>query len=175
MLPGPAVPGSCWASFHFLWAIHPIRPVKVEWSAFFLLCCVEKYENKLADVMRTETKPTTFMYDRPTSRWGRNCQLCSTAIWGDFLLSQSPDFFSPSSNGGLCLIISESISIHGVVYGFDHRRMFKVAYGQTEDFYFAKVNGLKMVHQDKRRYPLCRVSRLSTGCPICSCTWVGLT
>ena len=27
MLPGPAVPGSCLASFHFLWAIHPIRPV----------------------------------------------------------------------------------------------------------------------------------------------------
>ena len=28
MLPGPAVPGSCLASFHFLWAIHPIRPVE---------------------------------------------------------------------------------------------------------------------------------------------------
>ena len=27
MLPGPAVPGSCFASFHFRWAIHPIRPV----------------------------------------------------------------------------------------------------------------------------------------------------
>ena len=27
MLPGPAVPGSCLASFHFRWAIHPIRPV----------------------------------------------------------------------------------------------------------------------------------------------------
>ena len=27
MLPGSAVPGSCLASFHFLWAIHPIRPV----------------------------------------------------------------------------------------------------------------------------------------------------
>ena len=29
MLPGPAVPGSCIASFHFRWAIHPIRPVLV--------------------------------------------------------------------------------------------------------------------------------------------------
>ena len=28
MLPGPAVSGSCLASFHFLWAIHPIRPVQ---------------------------------------------------------------------------------------------------------------------------------------------------
>ena len=27
MLPGPTVPGSCLAFFHFLWAIHPIRPV----------------------------------------------------------------------------------------------------------------------------------------------------
>ena len=27
MLPGPAVPGCCLVSFHFLWAIHPIRPV----------------------------------------------------------------------------------------------------------------------------------------------------
>ena len=27
MLPGSAVPGSCLASFHFLWAIHPICPV----------------------------------------------------------------------------------------------------------------------------------------------------
>ena len=27
MLPGPAVPGSCLAFFHFRWAIHPIRPV----------------------------------------------------------------------------------------------------------------------------------------------------
>ena len=27
MLPGPAVPGSCLASFHFRWAIHPIPPV----------------------------------------------------------------------------------------------------------------------------------------------------
>ena len=27
MLPAPAVPGSCLASFHFRWAIHPIRPV----------------------------------------------------------------------------------------------------------------------------------------------------
>ena len=26
-LPGPAVPGCCLISFHFLWAIHPIRPV----------------------------------------------------------------------------------------------------------------------------------------------------
>ena len=26
MLPGPAVPGCCLISFHFLWAIHPIRP-----------------------------------------------------------------------------------------------------------------------------------------------------
>ena len=29
MLPGPAVPGSCLASFHFRWAIHPIRPVQI--------------------------------------------------------------------------------------------------------------------------------------------------
>ena len=28
MLPSPAVPGSCLVSFHFLWAIHPIRPVQ---------------------------------------------------------------------------------------------------------------------------------------------------
>ena len=28
MLPGPAVPGCCLISFHFLWAIHPIRPVQ---------------------------------------------------------------------------------------------------------------------------------------------------
>ena len=28
MLPGLAVPGSCLASFHFRWAIHPIRPVQ---------------------------------------------------------------------------------------------------------------------------------------------------
>ena len=28
MLPGPAVPGSCLVSFHFRWAIHPIRPVQ---------------------------------------------------------------------------------------------------------------------------------------------------
>ena len=28
MLPGPAVPGSCLASFHFRWAIHPICPVQ---------------------------------------------------------------------------------------------------------------------------------------------------
>ena len=27
MLPGPAVPISCLASFNFRWAIHPIRPV----------------------------------------------------------------------------------------------------------------------------------------------------
>ena len=27
MLLGPAVPGSCLVYFHFLWAIHPIRPV----------------------------------------------------------------------------------------------------------------------------------------------------
>ena len=27
MLPGPGVPGCCLISFHFLWAIHPIRPV----------------------------------------------------------------------------------------------------------------------------------------------------
>ena len=26
MLPGPAVPSCCLSSFHFLWAIHPIRP-----------------------------------------------------------------------------------------------------------------------------------------------------
>ena len=26
MLPGPAVPGCCLISFHFLWDIHPIRP-----------------------------------------------------------------------------------------------------------------------------------------------------
>ena len=30
MLPGQAVPGSCLASFHFRWAIHPIRPVYSE-------------------------------------------------------------------------------------------------------------------------------------------------
>ena len=29
MLPGPVVPGSCLASFHFLRAIHPIRPVLI--------------------------------------------------------------------------------------------------------------------------------------------------
>ena len=28
MLPGSAVPGCCLISFHFLWAIHPIRPVQ---------------------------------------------------------------------------------------------------------------------------------------------------
>ena len=28
MLPGPAVPSCCLSSFHFLWAIHPIRPVE---------------------------------------------------------------------------------------------------------------------------------------------------
>ena len=28
MLPGPAVPGCCSLYFHFLWAIHPIRPVQ---------------------------------------------------------------------------------------------------------------------------------------------------
>ena len=28
MLPGPAVPGCCLISFHFLWAIHPICPVQ---------------------------------------------------------------------------------------------------------------------------------------------------
>ena len=28
-LPGPAVPGSCLAYFHFRWAIHPIRPVDI--------------------------------------------------------------------------------------------------------------------------------------------------
>ena len=28
MLPGPAVPGCCLISFHFLLAIHPIRPVQ---------------------------------------------------------------------------------------------------------------------------------------------------
>ena len=27
MLPGPAVHGCCLISLHFLWAIHPIRPV----------------------------------------------------------------------------------------------------------------------------------------------------
>ena len=27
MLPGPAVPVCCLVSFHFQWAIHPIRPV----------------------------------------------------------------------------------------------------------------------------------------------------
>ena len=27
MLPGPAVSGCCLVSFHFMWAIHPIRPV----------------------------------------------------------------------------------------------------------------------------------------------------
>ena len=31
MLPGPAVPGSCLASFNFRWAIHPIRPVLRTW------------------------------------------------------------------------------------------------------------------------------------------------
>ena len=34
MLPGPAVPGSCFASFHFLWAIHPIRPVHMMSTKF---------------------------------------------------------------------------------------------------------------------------------------------
>ena len=29
MLPGPALPGCCLVSFHFLWAIHPIRRVQV--------------------------------------------------------------------------------------------------------------------------------------------------
>ena len=28
MLPGPAVSGCCFISFHFLWAIHPIHPVQ---------------------------------------------------------------------------------------------------------------------------------------------------
>ena len=32
MLPSPAVPGCCLISFHFLSAIHPIRPVQVEVS-----------------------------------------------------------------------------------------------------------------------------------------------
>ena len=31
MLPGPAVLGCCLVSFHFLWAIHPIRPVYPIW------------------------------------------------------------------------------------------------------------------------------------------------
>ena len=35
MLPGLAVPGSCLASFHFRWAIHPIRPVS---TYAFVLC-----------------------------------------------------------------------------------------------------------------------------------------
>ena len=34
MLPGPAVPGSCLASFHFRWAIHPVRPVVVKLCTF---------------------------------------------------------------------------------------------------------------------------------------------
>ena len=34
MLPGPAVPGSYLASFHFLWAIHPIRPVHLLYSEY---------------------------------------------------------------------------------------------------------------------------------------------
>ena len=29
MLPGPAVPGCYLILFHFLWAIHPIRPVRL--------------------------------------------------------------------------------------------------------------------------------------------------
>ena len=36
MLPGPAVPDSCLASFHFLWAIHPIRPVVNSCTDLFL-------------------------------------------------------------------------------------------------------------------------------------------
>ena len=34
MLPGPAVPGCCLISFHFLWAIHPIRPVQKDCNPF---------------------------------------------------------------------------------------------------------------------------------------------
>ena len=36
MLPGPAVPGCCLNSFHFMRAIHPIRPVQYHnvWSNF---------------------------------------------------------------------------------------------------------------------------------------------
>ena len=37
MLPGPPVPGSCLASFHFLWAIHPIRPVQSTWQVTLLV------------------------------------------------------------------------------------------------------------------------------------------
>ena len=35
MLPGPAVPGCCLFPFHFLWAIHPIRPVNMKWYAIY--------------------------------------------------------------------------------------------------------------------------------------------
>ena len=57
MLPGPAVPGSCFASFHFLWAIHPIRPVHIiarEWDGIF----TKNIEARLTHLGTVSYKPT---------------------------------------------------------------------------------------------------------------------
>ena len=52
MLPGPAVPGSCLASFHFRWAIHPIRPVLYSTS----------------EISNTDLSPCSSAVEAPTPR-----------------------------------------------------------------------------------------------------------
>ena len=58
MLPGPAVPGSCLASFHFRWDIHPIRPVylgrHVETGNSFTVC---SQKNSVYIFFIIETEP----------------------------------------------------------------------------------------------------------------------
>ena len=50
MLPGPAVPGCCLFSFHFLWAIHPIRHVQalLDGLAKLLQLAVSREDERLA-------------------------------------------------------------------------------------------------------------------------------
>ena len=55
-------------------------------------------DHKRTDVASRGIVVTVFQNQRilyttdATLRGGRNCQLCSTAIWGDFLLARSGDF-----------------------------------------------------------------------------------
>ena len=49
MLPGPAEPGSCLASFHFLWAIVHIRPVQLLSDNITVSVCPLMYSARAQD------------------------------------------------------------------------------------------------------------------------------
>ena len=51
MLPGPAEPGCCFISFHFRWAIHPIRPVHVRFPSLARSHCSKDRYARLSDEM----------------------------------------------------------------------------------------------------------------------------